>query len=134
MKPDPIPLGGVAAAEELSGLVVQTRMREVHRLAPGLLRRERQGLHDFRIACKRLRYAFERFEALEPTLATMTPSLARLQDALGEAHDRDVLLAILPPTMMRTRDELESGRERFVEQAARLWMEFQAIAGLTGFE
>ena len=82
-------------------------------------RRDKQGLHDFRIACKRLRYALERFQTLEPSLEAIAERLRSLQDALGEAHDRDVLLAILPPTMPATERRLTSEREAFVDRASR---------------
>ena len=112
MKPERVDLRGVTDAAELARRVVATRLREVRRLAGGLERRDRQGLHDFRIACKRLRYALERFDDMEPSLRSPRERLASLQDALGEAHDRDVLLAILPAAMAQTERRLRSRARR----------------------
>lgn len=79
------------------------------------------GLHQFRIAGKRLRYALERFADDDPSLRDGAERLARLQDALGEAHDRDVLLAILPPAMPQTQRRLHDEREGCVDDAVVLW-------------
>jgi CHAD domain-containing protein len=121
LKPQRVDLRDVAGVHEVVERVVKTRLREVRALAAGLERRDRQGLHDFRIASKRLRYALERFEALEPSLQAAAERLASLQDALGEAHDRDVLLAILPPAMGATQRRLQREREESVDQAVGLW-------------
>jgi CHAD domain-containing protein len=101
--------------------VVQTRLREVKALAAGLTSRDKQGLHDFRIACKRLRYALERFGELDPSFEGSAEHFTALQDALGEAHDRDVLLTTLPPAMGKTQRRLQSAREDCVDRAAELW-------------
>jgi CHAD domain-containing protein len=121
MKPQPIDLRGTADEHAVAQRIIQTRLDEVRRLASGLEGRGKQELHDFRIACKRLRYALERFEALAPGLAPRAERLALLQDALGEAHDRDVLLAILPPSMARTERRLHGERESYVDRALTLW-------------
>jgi CHAD domain-containing protein len=121
MKPESIDLHGVVDVDELAGRVVQTRLREARAFASALERRDPQGLHDFRIACKRLRYALERFRILDPSLQAVAEKLALLQDALGEAHDRDVLLAILPPTMAATERRLLGTREECVDRAVAHW-------------
>jgi CHAD domain-containing protein len=123
MKPQRVDLQGVTDVNELVERVVQTRLREARALSTGLARRDKQGLHDFRIACKRLRYALERFEDLEPSLQADAERLALLQDALGDAHDRDVLLAILPPAMASTERRLQKEREQQVDRAVSLWNE-----------
>lgn len=127
MKPERVDLRGVTDRTELIRRVLQTRLREVQRLAGGFERRDQQGLHDFRIACKRLRYALERFEDIEPSLQPAAEHLALLQDALGEAHDRDVLLSILPPAMAETEHRLRSNREACVDRAADLWVRAQEL-------
>jgi len=127
MKPEPVDLTGVTGADELAERVLQTRLGEVRALTEALERRAPAELHDFRIACKRLRYALERFQALEPSLGPIAERLASLQDALGDAHDRDVLLAILPPTMAATERRLESEREACVDRAVSLWSEAQQL-------
>jgi CHAD domain-containing protein len=125
MKPERVEMRGVDNVGTVVERVVQTRLREVRGLTSGLEQRDKQGLHDFRIACKRLRYALERFEALDPSLERIAARLARLQDALGETHDRDVLLAILPPTMAQTQRRLQSERDACIDQAFALWRELE---------
>jgi CHAD domain-containing protein len=127
MKPERVDLGGVTGVEELVDRVLQTRLREARGLTAGLQRRDKRGLHDFRIACKRLRYALERFGDLEPSLQAVAQRLAELQDALGEAHDRDVLLTILPPAMAATERRLQSEREACVDHAVAFWNELEQL-------
>ena len=127
VKPRRVDLAGVAGVDELAGCVLQTRLHEAHSLATGLEQRDKQGLHDFRIACKRLRYALERFRAVEPSLERIAERLALLQDALGEAHDRDMLLTILPPTMPLTERKLQTERAELVDRAVALWGELQQM-------
>lgn len=127
MKPQRVDLHGVENVDELVERVLQTRLREARALASGLERRDKQGLHDFRIACKRLRYALERFQTVEPSLEEIAERLATLQDALGEAHDRDVLLQILPPTMPETERRLQRERTELVDRGAALWQELEQM-------
>jgi CHAD domain-containing protein len=127
MKPERVDLSGVAGVDEVVERVLETRLREVRRLRTGLERRDDRGLHDFRIACKRLRYALERFEALDPSLESAAERLASLQDALGDAHDRDVLLAFLPPAMPATQRRLTGEREACVDRALALWDEVERL-------
>jgi CHAD domain-containing protein len=127
MKPQPVELRGVTGVDEVVERILETRLREVRSLTTGLQLREGRALHDFRIACKRLRYALERFEALDPSLESAAQRLALLQDALGEAHDRDVLLTILPPAMAATERRLRNEREACVDRALALWVEVSAL-------
>jgi CHAD domain-containing protein len=127
VKPQRVDLRGVATVDELVDRVVRTRLSEARALTSGLEQRDKQRLHDFRIACKRLRYALERFEALEPSFQQIAERLALLQDALGEAHDRDVLLTILPPTMPATERRLESERAELVDRARVLWRDLEEM-------
>jgi CHAD domain-containing protein len=127
VKPERVDLRGVKDVDELVDRVLRTRLREARELTTGLERRDKQGLHDFRIACKRLRYALERFQALEPSLEEIANNLALLQDALGEAHDRDMLLAILPPTMPATEKRLLDEREECVDRALAVWSELEQL-------
>lgn len=121
MKPEQVDLKSVDDVDELVNRVLRTRLREARSLAMGLRSRDKQDLHDFRIACKRLRYAAERFKSLEPSLERIAESLTLLQDALGDAHDRDVLLSILPAAMAATERRLCNERERRVDRAVELW-------------
>jgi CHAD domain-containing protein len=127
VKPEPVDLRGVTGSAELARRVLQTRVNEVRRLAGGLQQRDQPGLHAFRIACKRLRYALERFEGLERSLEPVAEAFAFLQDALGEAHDRDVLLAILPVAMVQTEHRLRGEREASVDRAVALWTQAQEL-------
>ncbi len=127
MKAERIALDGVEDERGLCERIVRTRLREARGLASGLERRDKQSLHDFRIACKRLRYAFERFQALDPSFEAIAQRLARLQDALGDAHDRDVLLSILPPAMASTERRLQTDREACADRAAACWKELEQL-------
>jgi CHAD domain-containing protein len=121
VKPRRIDFDGAATRREVIERVLRTRLGEVLNLAPALAARDRQALHDFRIACKRLRYAFERFTNGEPEFERAAERLANVQDALGEVHDRDVLLTILPPNMPETERRLMREREDFADRAEREW-------------
>lgn len=121
MKPQHVDLRDAKTRDDVAGRIVRTRWREARALSTGLDRRDMTSLHQFRIAGKRLRYALERFEENDPSLHDGAELLTRLQDALGEAHDRDVLLTILPPGMPQTQRRLEIERERYVDEAVALW-------------
>ena len=57
---------------------------------------EVRGLHNLRIAAKRLRYTLEIFEdVLPPTCQVISNELAQMQDELGVLHDSDVMIALL---------------------------------------
>jgi CHAD domain-containing protein len=121
VKPQHVDLRDAKTRDDVAGRIVRTRGREARALSAGLERRDITSLHEFRIAGKRLRYALERFEEDDPSLHDGAELLTQLQDALGEAHDRDVLLAILPQSMPHTQRRLQSERERYVDEAVALW-------------
>jgi len=57
---------------------------------------EVRGLHNLRIAAKRLRYTLEIFEdVLPPAAQSIADELAQIQDELGALHDADVMIALL---------------------------------------
>ena len=57
---------------------------------------EVRGLHNMRIAAKRLRYTLEIFEDVLPfTCQSIANELAQMQDELGALHDSDVMIALL---------------------------------------
>jgi CHAD domain-containing protein len=57
---------------------------------------EVQGLHNLRIAAKRLRYTFEIFEDVLPEVCkAYAEELQQIQDELGVMHDSDVMIALL---------------------------------------
>ena len=78
-------------------LIARERLAELYQWEqavddPGNIR----GLHDMRIAAKRLRYTFEVFEEVLPAAGkAMVEELTRLQDELGALHDSDVMIALL---------------------------------------
>ena len=121
MKPRRIDFDGAVTKREVIERVLGTRLSEAFDLAPALAGRDRQALHDFRIACKRLRYALECFTNGESEFDRAAERLACVQDALGAVHDRDVLLTILPPNMPETERRLMEEREEFLDRAAAEW-------------
>jgi CHAD domain-containing protein len=71
------------------------------------------GLHDLRIAYKKLRYAVEIFaEALPDDLAAMAEPAARFQKRLGDIHDLDVA-----KVAVRRARGLDAGTRLVVEAA-----------------
>lgn len=126
MKPKRVDLDNARTARDVIDRIVRTRREEAVELSTAVDSREMQELHDFRIACKRLRYALERFCKRVPEWKAPAARLAEIQDALGEAHDRDVLLTILPPTMPETERTLQEQREELVRRAAEIWATFAA--------
>src|SRR5437016_3758256 len=57
---------------------------------------EVRGLHNLRIAAKRLRYTLEIFEDVLPsTCQAIANELTQIQDELGALHDSDVMIALL---------------------------------------
>jgi CHAD domain-containing protein len=132
LKPERIALSGARDAHEVARRVLLTRLSEARRLADALRTRDKAALHDFRIACKRLRYALERFSSLAPDFCAIAERLAVVQDVLGEAHDRDVLLESLPAAMPATQSRLRAERAHLVEHAADAWNAFERLASFIG--
>lgn len=57
---------------------------------------EVHGLHNLRIAAKRLRYTLEIFEDVLPSACqAISNELAQMQDELGALHDSDLMIALL---------------------------------------
>jgi CHAD domain-containing protein len=80
-------------------------------------------IHDFRISCKRLRYAIELFrDTLPPAFRHAGGVLSQLQDVLGEVHDCDVLDALAEQSGAdRLRRRIGRDRRRKLDAARRLW-------------
>jgi CHAD domain-containing protein len=134
VKPRRVELNGVRTVRDVIDAIVQTRREEAESLATALSSRQMQELHDFRIACKRLRYAMERFCKHVPELEEPAARLAEMQDALGEAHDRDVLLTVLPPTMPETEQRLKDERAALVQRAAEIWESLKGLESVTSWD
>ncbi len=69
-----------------------------------------RGLHNMRIAAKRLRYTFEVFEEVLPAAGkSIVGELTRLQDELGALHDSDVMIALLQMRLVNQAGNTEPG-------------------------
>ena len=121
MKPRRVELDGSESARDAMLRVVATRLEEATERSAALAQAGSQELHQFRIACKRLRYALERCTEEAPVLAAAGPQLALVQDALGTVHDCDNLLARLPGGMPKTAEKLADERAAAVRRCAPLW-------------
>lgn len=77
--------------------IARTRLEEVYSWAADVDKPyEGRGLHNLRIAAKRLRYTLEIFEDVLPSACQATAhELAQVQDELGALHDSDVMIARL---------------------------------------
>lgn len=71
--------------QEIANRIVSQHVSECLRLQRALDSTDNDAVHEFRLACKRLRYAIERFEL--PARAADAAVLARITDELGSAHD-----------------------------------------------
>ena len=131
MKPGPVDLGDAVEAPEILRCVIGVRLAEAGALAPALGSGGTTELHQFRIAAKRLRYAFERLAAVDPLFEATATHLSHLQDALGETRDCDLLLSALPPTMPKTRAALLEHRLENALHAKRLWNDVLVLLGET---
>ncbi len=129
MTPRVVALAGARDRSDAMRRVIVLRLAEMLALAPALRRGEAHELHELRIACKRLRYALERFTAQAATVPAAAVRLAAIQDALGELHDRDVLLAAVPAAAEATRARLSRARARALVRARALWYEAFANGG-----
>jgi CHAD domain-containing protein len=86
-------------------------------------------LHDLRIACKRLRYALERYTPREPALLEAASRLGQLQDALGDLHDRDLLLLAMPKDLHVSAQRVRMQRDDALSRARALWRDAFATYG-----
>jgi len=86
-----------APTEQNARRIARTRLDEMNSWAANVDNPyEVQGLHNLRIAAKRLRYTLEIFEDVLPSACQVNAhELAQLQDELGALHDSDVMIALL---------------------------------------
>jgi CHAD domain-containing protein/predicted phosphodiesterase len=73
--------------ERLGALAADARVA----LGAALARDDDDTVHRFRVAMKRLRYALEPFDAIDPAAGSLARSLGEAQDHLGAARDRSQL-------------------------------------------
>ena len=129
MKARQIDLSDAWGVDDAMRRIAIVRFAEVLTLVPALRRGRASELHDLRIACKRLRYALERFTAREPALLDAATRLAQLQDVLGDLHDRDVLLALVPRELHGTAQRIREERNDALARARALWRDAFAAYG-----
>ena len=86
-----------APTDQMARRAVYTRLDELYNWSASVdSPYEVRGLHNLRIAAKRLRYTLEIFEdILPPACHAFADELAQVQDELGAVHDNDVLIALL---------------------------------------
>ena len=86
-----------APAYQMARRAIYTRLDEIYSWSAGVdAPYEVRGLHNLRIAAKRLRYTLEIFEdVIPPACHAFADELAQVQDELGAVHDNDVLIALL---------------------------------------
>jgi CHAD domain-containing protein len=129
VKARPIDLTEACGVDDAMRRIAIVRFAEVLALAPALRSERSNQLHDLRIACKRLRYALERFTPREPSLFAAASRLHQLQDALGDFHDRDNLLTMLGPTLRATAHRVHTERDEALARARALWRDAFATYG-----
>ena len=113
---------GVETIDEAILLLLRVRFAECLELEPALLTEDDEAMHAFRLACKRLRFAIERFEKQLPELTPVAEFLSHVTDELGSAHDCVVLAqrsltCEAPLIALRARRD----RDRYVAHARRVW-------------
>jgi CHAD domain len=86
-----------APAGQMARRAIYTRLDEMYDCSANVDNPyEVRGLHNLRIAAKRLRYTLEIFEdILPPACRAFADELAQVQDELGAVHDSDVMIALL---------------------------------------
>lgn len=136
-----IEFGGVAAPEEAIREILRIRFAECLAHQAALAGEDDDAMHAFRLACKRLRYAIERFAEEHPELQPSAELLSRMTDELGAAHDCVVLNERAEKTgadVVRFRTKQD--RNRYVKRARRLWLSafrnespFAKLANYTGY-
>lgn len=86
-----------APASQNARRIARIRLDEMYSYATNVdAPYEVHGLHNLRIAAKRLRYTLEIFaDVLPPACQSIAGELSQVQDELGALHDRDVMIALL---------------------------------------
>lgn len=82
-------------AGKAAGRVLDAKIANVREHAPEAIIGSVDGIHDMRVAVKRLRESMRVFRKLLPTKRRqrMMPTVELLNDTLGEVRERDVLIA-----------------------------------------
>jgi len=130
-----IPKAKISFAE-LGGLVARKNLSEFLVLSKSLFNPfDVEGLHELRIAGKRLRYSLELFSPCANALSSFAESLAKMQGFLGDLHDCDVWTERLRDDLLKERVEKKVGiwllseftkrRAKSYSKALRLWQEWE---------
>jgi CHAD domain-containing protein len=119
--------------------VLRVRFAEALEKQSALGEDDNDAVHAFRLACKRLRYAIERFDV--QTLQRAAEALKRVTDELGTAHDCVVLArraSDCGADVVARRALFD--RNRYVRRGTKAWREafaaggaFSALAEYAGF-
>jgi CHAD domain-containing protein len=119
-------LAEAASFREAAAAAVEVRSEEVFEQRDGVLdTRQIEGVHDMRVATRRLRAALEIFAECFPAgdHKRLLKEVKALADALGERRDRDVAIAALDgaaaeltaverPGLKHLQGELQTEQER----------------------
>lgn len=140
-EPREIAFAGVATPEDAVRQVVRLRFAECLEKQAALSSGDDEAVHAFRLSCKRLRYAIERFEQTKTALAPAAELLSGMADELGAAHDCVVLAARAGKCAADlVAQRARADRDRYVRRAARIWKRgfeqngaFEPLAAYTGF-
>jgi len=124
-----IDLSDACGVDDAMRRIAIVRFAEVLTLVPALRHGRSRDLHDLRIACKRLRYALESFTPREPALLEAASRLSQLQDALGDLHDRDLLLLAMPKKLHVSAQRIRMQRDDALARARALWRDAFAPYG-----
>lgn len=136
-----VDFAGARTSDEAALLLLRIRFAECLSQSLALAGENDEAIHAFRLSCKRLRFAIERFAAQRPQLKAAADLLKQMTDELGRAHDCVVLAqraanvgAALAAAHAR-RD-----RDRYVERARQEWRRafgqdspFALLAQATGY-
>lgn len=132
---------GAQNIEDAISLLLRVRFAECLELQPALFAEDDEAMHAFRLACKRLRFAIERFEEQLPELQPVAKFLSHMTDELGSAHDCIALgehasKCEADIVALRARRD----RDRYVAHARRVWRRafkkngtLSALANYAGF-
>lgn len=137
MKARTIDLTDAVGVEDAMRRIAIVRFSELLSFASALRSSQAQDLHNLRIACKRVRYALERFTRREPSLLEPASRLGQLQESLGVWHDCQLLVNALPAGLGVTRARLVVQRDEALARSRALWRDafapYGPFAGLIRF-
>lgn len=115
--------------------VLRRRGKQVNKLGREIEQKsDAASLHEFRIACKKLRYSAESFASLYPKKGAKNylAALAKLQDILGAIHDIAVVPSLLDELAIKmpredfsaVRDSIERDYASLIPKLGHAWKAF----------